>query len=191
MDRVLIAASGDQITAAIVALVRECYPGCTMSSAASGSETRRAVSENDYDAVIINCPLSDEFGSGLAEYVVEKSSAACLMIVRSETADEIAAGMEEYGVMVISKPVSRTLFHSSLRLINAARARMLGIRSENIKLHRKLEEMRIINRAKFALMQYLRFSEAQAHKYLEKQAMNMRCTKLEVAESVIKTYEPK
>lgn len=191
MERVLISASGDQITAAIIALVRECYPGCSMSVASTGSETRRAVSDSDHDAVIINCPLSDEFGRELAEYVIDESSSACLMIVRSDTADEVAAQMEDYGVMVISKPVNRSVFHSSLRLINAARMRMLGIRSENIKLHKRLEEMRIINRAKFALMQYLRFSEAQAHKYLEKQAMNMRCTKLEVAESVIKTYEPK
>lgn len=190
MERVLISASGEQVSAALVTLVRECYPRCDISVSSNGSETRRAVSDNDYDAVVINCPLSDEFGSELAEFITAQTNAACLMIVHSETADDVAAGMEEIGVMVIPKPIVRTLFRQSMRLINASRLRMLGIRSENIKLHKKLEEMRIINRAKFALMQYLRFSEAQAHKYLEKQAMNMRTTRLEVAKSVIKTYEP-
>jgi response regulator NasT len=38
-------------------------------------------------------------------------------------------------------------------------------------------------------MQYLGFTEQQAHKYLEKQAMDKRCTKIEVAQKVIEMYE--
>ena len=66
---------------------------------------------------------------------------------------------------------------------------MLGIQHENIKLHKKLEEIRNVNRAKFALMQYLNFTEQQAHRYLEKQAMDLRVTKNEVALKVIKMYD--
>ena len=32
-------------------------------------------------------------------------------------------------------------------------------------------------------------TEAQAHRYLEKQAMDMRITKAEVAKSILSTYE--
>ena len=49
--------------------------------------------------------------------------------------------------------------------------------------------MKLINRAKFMLMQYLGFDENQAHKYLEKQAMDKRITRLEVAIEIIKIYE--
>ena len=38
-------------------------------------------------------------------------------------------------------------------------------------------------------MQYLKFTEQQAHRYLEKQAMDLRVTKNEVALKVIKMYE--
>ena len=98
--------------------------------------------------------------------------------------------MEDLGVIVIAKPLRKQIFYQSLKFINASRKRLLGLQNENIKLHKRLEEMRTINRAKFALMQYLNFTETQAHRYLEKQAMDMRCTKLEVALSVLKTYEP-
>ena len=37
--------------------------------------------------------------------------------------------------------------------------------------------------------QYLNMSEAEAHRYIEKQAMDMRMTKKQVAESILKTYE--
>ena len=46
-----------------------------------------------------------------------------------------------------------------------------------------------MDRAKCALIQYLQMSEPQAHRYLEKQAMDMRLTRAEVARSVLQTYE--
>ena len=69
------------------------------------------------------------------------------------------------------------------------RKRILGLRDQNIKLQKKIDEIRIVNRAKFALMQYLQFTEQQAHRYLEKQAMDMRKTKKEIALEIIKIYE--
>ena len=91
--------------------------------------------------------------------------------------------------MVIPKPLIRNLFFRTMKFINASRKRLLGLQTENLKLHKKLEEIRTINRAKLALMQYLGFTEQQAHRYLEKQAMDLRCTKIEVALKVIKMYE--
>ena len=76
-----------------------------------------------------------------------------------------------------------------MKMINAMRKRILGLRDQNIKLQKKIDEIRIVNRAKFALMQYLQFTEQQAHRYLEKQAMDMRKTKKEIALEIIKIYE--
>ncbi len=47
----------------------------------------------------------------------------------------------------------------------------------------------MISRAKCVLMQCLAMSEPQAHKYLEKQAMDLRISKKNVAEQVLTTYE--
>jgi response regulator NasT len=138
---------------------------------------------------VINCPLTDEYGNELAEHISTATNSSCIMIVKAENSEQVSERMEDYGVLVVPKPLSRQLFYQSLKFINASRKRMLGLQNENIKLHKRLEEMRTVNRAKFALMQYLNFTETQAHRYLEKQAMDMRCTKLEVAMSVIKTYD--
>ena len=43
---------------------------------------------------------------------------------------------------------------------------MMGLK-ENAGLLSKIDEMRLINRAKRALMEYLRFAEPQAHRYIE------------------------
>lgn len=189
MDRILVASSNDKTTAMLVSLLKETFPTCKTSIAATGLETRRAVGSGSYDCVVINCPLSDEYGNELAEIVCTSTDASCVAIAKSENADILADKLEDFGVMVIPKPLGRQYFYRSMKFVSAARKRMLGIRSENLKLHKKLEEIRTINRAKCSLMQYLGFTEQQAHKYLEKQAMDKRCTKIEVAQKVIEMYE--
>ena len=54
----------------------------------------------------------------------------------------------------------------------------------------KGEEIRLVDRAKCVLIQVLSMTEPQAHRYLEKEAMDRRVTRREVAEQVLRTYEP-
>ncbi len=153
------------------------------------AEARRIVSQKDFDVILVNTPLSDEFGYELAEQLTQNTTSGIMLIVKSDIADAVFEKVADYGVLVISKPISRQLFYQSLRLVAATRARMLHLRNENIKLKNKVEEIRIINRAKCILIQYLSMTEPQAHRYLEKQAMDMRMTKLEVAKRVLNTYD--
>ena len=60
---------------------------------------------------------------------------------------------------------------------------------EKLKLENSLQEERLVNRAKCILMQYLNMSESQAHRYIEVQSMQLRQTRLQTAESILKTYE--
>ena len=125
----------------------------------SGAQARRILIEADYDIVVVNAPLSD------------------------------AAKAEDYGVFVVAKPVNRQLFSQSLRIVSASRKRMLNLQNENVRLQQKIQEIRMVDRAKCALIQYLHMSEPDAHRYIEKQAMDLRITRREVAEEILKTYE--
>ena len=62
-------------------------------------------------------------------------------------------------------------------------------KSENVQLKSRLEEIKLIDRAKCVLMQCLAMSEPQAHKFIERQAMDLRISKKRVAEQVLNTYE--
>ena len=46
-----------------------------------------------------------------------------------------------------------------------------------------------MDRAKCVLIQYLNMTETQAHRYIEKQAMDLRTTRRQIAEGILKTYE--
>ena len=80
------------------------------------------------------------------------------------------------------------LFKQCIGVVHAARKRYAGLSKENERLKSTLEEAKIINRAKLLLMQYLALSEERAHRYIEKQAMDMRISKIEAARQILKTY---
>lgn len=188
LDSILIVASKEQAAASFSQLLRaERY--CNTVSAKSGSEARRLCSERDFELVIINAPLSDEFGDNLAVDILKESTAAVILAVKAELEAMAESKTTEFGAFVIAKPVSRLLFSKAVRLAAATQNRLSGVKRENIKLQKKIDDIRIINRAKYILMEYLSMSEPQAHKYLEKQAMDLRLTKIEVAKNLLSTYD--
>ncbi len=157
--------------------------------AGSGSEARRLLLSRRFDLVIINSPLPDEIGLELSIYVSEKTYSSVILIVRGENFDTLSSRAEDYGVLTLVKPLSRQLLYQSLKLAVANRARLRLLEKENRKLQSKIEEVHVVNRAKWALIEYLKMSEDQAHHYIEKQAMDLRITMLAVAENILKTYE--
>lgn len=187
MERVLVV-STSRSREALSGLLRE-YGLIDLCYAYSGGEARRFLQEEAFEVVVINAPLQDEFGTGLSVEWARKSSAGVVLLVRAESAEDVTAGVEDYGVFVVQKPFSRPLLFQALKLVKAAHRRMAGLRQENVRLQNKLEESRQVSRAKCTLMQYLGMTEAQAHRYIEKQAMDLRITRGEVAQNVLRTYE--
>ncbi len=157
--------------------------------AQNGAEARRMLTQGEYALVIINAPLTDEPGIDLAVKTAQSTLAGVILLVKAEMADVITQKVEDSGVLVVAKPVARPLFDQALRLSMTARNRMLMLQNQNEKLQKKIEEMRMVDRAKCALIQYLRMTEQQAHRHIEKQAMDTRQTKMQVARDIVNTYE--
>ena len=189
MDRAIIVSTNSDISELSEQLLR--IEGCGRTAvAASGSEARRLVNNDaEPELVIINTPLPDEFGQELAEMIAETTSAGIILICGGDVADDIADRVSDSGINVLARPVTSEILQRTIRLVIAARVRMAGVKKESADILSRIEEMRTINRAKTTLMKYLKFTEPQAHKYIEKQAMNNRQTRLEVAVRILAQYE--
>lgn len=155
----------------------------------TGAEARRILMEMSFEIVIINTPLSDEFGHELAILVASEYSFGIILIVKNENADEIAEKVENYGVFIIPRPISRQFFYQALKFVSVSTKKIVVLEYENNKLQNKIEEIRLVNRAKCVLMQYLNMTEPEAHRYIEKKAMDMRTTRKEISTDILKTYE--
>lgn len=188
MKSVLIVSSSQSGTKSLIELMsaQDSYLFQTVSGA---NQARRQMIEQDYDIILINTPLQEEFGDELSIAAAELLSAGVVLLTGHELADAVAQRVEEFGVFVVSKPIVRPLFYQAMRLVIASHRRIVGLKEQNTKLQNKLQVLKVVARAKCALMQSLKMTEAEAHRYIEKQAMDLRLSKREVAENILKIYE--
>ena len=118
-----------------------------------------------------------------------KGIGGVIFIVKTDYFDEVCQKVEDYGVITVSKPLNRSILWNAIKLASAAHNKMQIMQSENEKLLHKIEDIRIVARAKCLLISYLSMSEEEAHRYIEKQARDMRITKRAVADKILKTYD--
>ena len=188
MDSALIVSSSEKSIAFFTEMLKAASIN-QIVTLGTGGEARRLLLKRDFDLVIINAPLPDESGESLSRHIAAKRISQVILVVKSQFFEEISAATEDFGVLTVSKPVDRTLFWTALKFAKSAGSRLRAMEEENKKLKQKIEDIRIVDRAKCILISLLKMSEQEAHRYIEKQAMDMRITKRAVAEGILKTYE--
>lgn len=185
--RVLVADSGDKIYDYISqSLPRSDYD--PILRAGDAGEARRMLLNAPVDIVIINTPLKDDFGTELALDLAD-GSAGVLLLVKNELYDQICYKMEDSGVLTLGKPTSRQGFYSAVKLLTAMTARLSKLEKANHTLQEKMADIRVVNRAKWLLIEHHHMREQDAHYFIEKQAMDTRLSRREVAENIIRSYD--
>lgn len=185
--RVLVASSGEKIHEYFSSLLPpdEYEIVCRAKSA---GEARRILLAQDVDIVIINTPLSDEFGTELAIDLSE-GIMGIMLVVKAEIFERVSHKVEDSGVLTVARPNSRQNFFSALKLLTALSAKLARMEKKNRTLIEKMADIRTVNRAKWLLIENLNMTENEAHYYIEKQAMDTRLSRREVAEGIIRTYD--
>lgn len=184
---VLVVSSSEKFELAMKQLLGErgydpvCYAGSVASA-------KRMLLEQSFDFVIINSPLPDDTGIKIAIDVSTDKNSVCLLLVRADIYDDINEKVVDHGVFTLPKPTSSVIITQGLQWLAAARERLRRLEKKTLSIEEKMEEIRFVNRAKWALIQNLNMSEAEAHRYIEKRAMDGCITRREVAESILKTY---
>ena len=185
--RVLIVGANDKTFALLSQLLQSGSYEPPLRSNTAG-ETRRMLLEASADIVIINAPLRDEFGTQLAQNLAD-DNLAVILLVPGESYDQVCYKVEDDGVLTLGKPLSSQTLQTAIRLATALRAKLQKLDKKNQALQEKMQDIRTVNRAKWLLMEQLRMTENEAHYYIEKQAMDMRLSRREVAENIIRSYD--
>jgi response regulator NasT len=188
MEKALIVSCADKNTAFFSEMLKAAFIN-QIELLQSCAEARRFILDHDFDLVVVNSPLRDGSGENFSRNIAINGTLQVILAVKSEYFDETAAVCGEDGVLTISRPVDRDIFWSVLTLAKSAHNRMNRIQTENSKLKYKIEDIRVVDRAKYMLISYMNMNENEAHRFIEKQAMDLRVTKRAIAESILKTYE--
>lgn len=157
--------------------------------AADVAAAGRSLLERRFDIVVINTPLPDDFGTKFALDVCNNTGTGVMLLVKAEHYPDISGRLSPYGILTISKPTSASILTQSLQLLCGTRERLRRMEQKTASVEEKMEEIRIVNRAKWMLIEQLKMTEKEAHRYIEKQAMDRCVTRRVIAENILSTYK--
>ena len=188
MGRALIVSAGASSNEYISARLAELgYPRPLIVP--SGAEARRRMLESDFELIVVNAPLPDEFGHELCSAAVEKTDAGVVLLAKAAAAEQLLGPMSDLGILLLSKPFSNTLFLQAIHMAAASNHRLLRLRQENARMQEKIAQIRLVSHAKCCLVEQKQMTEAEAHRYIEKLAMDTRRDRAEIAQEILDSYE--
>jgi len=155
-------------------------------------DLRRAeelVSSLDVDLVFIHAPSPLRAELEFAARISERPDMAVVMLVRQSMVASTERALVKTKTLVLGMPISRQALIQSIKLAGSLTYKFTQIQKETDKLKKKIEDLKVLDRAKCCLVAFLRMNEEQAHRYIQKRAMDMRVSQREVAEDILKTYE--
>ena len=155
--------------------------------AKTAGEVRRLTMDRSVDLVILNAPLKDEFGVQLAQDLAENNMGV-LLLTGSDVSEQVSYRVEQSGVITLAKPTTKQSLYITLRALTALRSKLLQMEQKTKALQQKVADIHTVNHAKWLLIQHDHMTENDAHRFIEKQSMDMRLSRREVAESIIRTY---
>ena len=156
--------------------------------ARDGGEAKRMLLSQQVDVVIINTPLKDDFGIDTALDLAE-NPIGIMLLVKNEIFNQVSYQVEDSGVATLGKPLSRHEVYSAVKILTALSARLAKMEKKNRSLQEKMGDIRVVNRAKWLLIENMKMSENDAHSYIEHEAMDRRISRREMAEKIIATYD--
>ena len=160
----------------------------TAAVLSGAAETRRFLAERDVDILIINTPLRDDFGLRLALDTAADTDTGVLMVVKNDIYEQVSFQTEETGVFILAKPLASQSVIQALRLLSAARCKLRMLERKTASLESKMEEIRLVGHAKLLLIDQMKMSEAEAHRYIERHAMDACVKRREIAMRIINRY---
>ena len=120
---------------------------------------------------------------------MEQTDAGVVFLVKAAQAEQLLTPLNEQGVLLLSKPFTNTLFLQAMHMAAAGNHRLQRLRQENARLQDKISQLRLISRAKCCLVEHAHMTEAAAHRYIEKQAMDTRQDRADIARQILEDYE--
>lgn len=184
----LIVSSSDQFTQSLKTVLPNARFDSTVG-ADSVAEAKRKLNDREFDVVLVNAPLIDEFGVDFACGATSEGALCALLFVKADRFGEVCATAAPRGVFVLAKPTQGAVVLQALDFLCGIGDRLRRMEEKSASFEEKIQEIRIVNRAKLLLVEQLKMTEAEAHRFIEKQAMDRCVAKRAVAEGIIATRQ--
>lgn len=145
------------------------------------------VSSGENAVLVIPCRTNKDWERRIADRAAV-SDAGVVVIVRREDMPEAEKALAGSGATVLPADASFNAVAGALKASARAAEKMLAIRGELCRLREKFDCEKTVYRAKLVLMEKRGMTECEAHRYIEKAAMDGRLPRQTVAMGILREY---
>lgn len=163
-------------------------PALALVTADGLDEVERKLAQLDPALVVWQCDAPGLPALRQCVRLAEGSEAVFLLLVRPGTYEAVWRFVQAAGICVMSWPAPQEVFRQTLRNLLLLKKSLRAMQEKTDQLQSQLQDMKRIQKAKSLLMNQLGMSEADAHRWIEKAAMDRCVKKREIAETIIRMY---
>ena len=185
---VLVVCANDKFRASFSQIFSKAGP-CRLSFAADICEAQEKLAAGHFEIVVIDSREASSQTEEFAMKCAKNEETGVIFIVSEADYEEAAHRLERNFVFVLVRPVYSRVILQTVKIMRMALFRLRRSQRRAESLDAKMDEIRAVNHAKWVLIKSLGLTEEEAHKTIEKQAMDTRVSKRDVAENIIKTYQ--
>lgn len=150
------------------------------------SEAKRLLLGKPFDILIVNPPIGQDFCIEFAKEISLTDNIALLFSVPESGYEDFKAILTPYGIFTLLRPASEKTLKQTIDNLIALRERLRLTEKKVVSVEEKMSEIRLVNRAKWLLIEKKKMSEEEAHKYIEKSSMDNSIKRAEFCEKLIK-----
>ena len=183
---ILIVSASEQFDAVVKKSLKNFI---TIDRVCSVATARRHILERYYDLVVVCAPMPDETGEEFVLDTAERCNASVLLVVPQEVYEDALDHVTDHGVLVVSKADPPSHIDKAIRLLTAMQNRLHMLEKKTLTVEEKMEEIRIVSRAKILLVEKRHMTEEEAHRYIGKYAMDHGLSKRRVAEKLLEELD--
>ena len=156
--------------------------------AADGFDAVELCRREKPDLVIMDIKMSVFDGLSAAEVILSEGLSDCVILVSAYNDKEYVEEAKKVGVMnYLIKPIDEKSIIPAIEVALSRNEEMRAMKSEVEKLEKKLEDRKIIEKAKGIIMHREKISEEEAYCMLRNMSMKKRCSLRTLAEIIVKT----
>jgi response regulator NasT len=160
-----------------------------LAEAASGTDMVRTVLRHEPDVVVFDIHLPYLNGLDALHQIYEQRVIAAVAITADHNTDLIRRASEEHVLAFLVKPVKPVQLGAAVLIAWTRFQELAALTSANATLQQTLQNRKIIERAKGALMKRHRWSEPDAFRRMQRAAMSRRVALVEIAQDVLNGVE--
>ena len=154
----------------------------------SFANASKALESKSYDFIIVNTTAQADAGIRFALNASKTNSSIVLLLVKSEDYDETYDKVADHGIFLLGKPLGKQTLLATISCMASAKERMRTLTNKVHLVEEQAAEIRLTNRAKWLLIDKEGMTEQEAHRFIEKQAMDSCSPRKKIALEIIHKY---